>query len=135
MNSVVGDLRGNVERIRGMVEQADGLGAGGAIFPELAIPGYPPEDLVLKEGFVADNQMALSELAAGVGRCVAVVGCIDRDPATAQLHNAAAVLSGHEVVGVYRKVLLPNYAVFDEERYFEPGPTDPRLFVIAGVTV
>ena len=132
LNNVVGDLDGNVERMLAALEAADDQGCDVAVFPELAITGYPPEDLLLKPAFVADNRIALDKLAARTGRCAAVVGFVDsgRD-----LYNAAAVCAGGEVRGVYRKRILPNYSVFDEQRYFAPGLGAPQLFVIGGVKV
>jgi len=102
------------------------------VFPELTITGYPPEDLLLKPGFVADNRRALEKVAARTGRCAAVVGFVDpgRD-----LHNAAAVCAHGQVQGTYRKRELPNYAVFDEIRYFTPGEEPLQLYRIAGVRV
>ena len=134
INPTVGDLDGNVAKIVRAYEQAEAAGCDIVAFPELAITGYPPEDLVLKPGFVADNLAALEQVAARTGRCAAVVGYVaaDRD-----LYNAAAVCVGGRVVGTYRKRLLPNYAVFDEARYFTAGDaSDPyELFVIGGVKV
>ena len=134
INPKVGDLDGNVASICAAYEQAEAAGCDIVAFPELAITGYPPEDLVMKPGFVADNMAALATVAARTRRCVAVVGYVaaDRD-----LYNAAAVCAGGEVVGTYRKRLLPNYAVFDEARYFTPGDdSDPyELYVIGGVKV
>ena len=130
LNPVVGDLDGNVERIWAGLEQSEAAGADVALFPELAITGYPPEDLLLKPGFVADNREALDKLAARTGRCAAVVGFVDWDR---DLRNAAAVLAGGRVHGIYHKRLLPNYAVFDEQRYFAPGVRPLDLFTIAGV--
>jgi len=129
---VVGDLDGNVAAILAALERADSHGCDVAVFPELAITGYPPEDLLLKPAFVADNRAALAGLASRTGRCAAVVGFVDsgRD-----LYNAAAVCAGGSVHGVYRKRILPNYGVFDEQRYFAPGTGDPQLFVIGGVKV
>ena len=132
INNVVGDLDGNVECILAALDRADAAGCDVAVFPELAITGYPPEDLLLKPAFVADNRAALDKLAARTGRCAAVVGFVD---AGRDLYNAAAVCAGGEVRGVYRKRILPNYAVFDEQRYFAPGFGDPQLFVVAGVKV
>ncbi len=132
INNVVGDLDGNVECILAALERADAAGCDVAVFPELAITGYPPEDLLLKPAFVADNRAALDKLATRTGRCAAVVGFVDAGRA---LYNAAAVCAGGEVKGVYRKRVLPNYAVFDEQRYFAPGFGDPQLFVIGGVKV
>jgi NAD+ synthase (glutamine-hydrolysing) len=134
INTVVGDLDGNVQRIAAAYTAADAAGADLAAFPELAVTGYPPEDLVLKPGFVQDNLTALAKVAGVTGRCAAVVGFVDRGR---DLYNAAAVCAGGEVVGTYRKRLLPNYAVFDEQRYFTAGEaTDPlELYVVAGVRV
>ena len=134
LNPTVGDLDGNVAGILAAYDQAEAAGCDIVAFGELSITGYPPEDLVLKSGFVADNLAALGKVAARTGRCAAVVGYVasDRD-----LYNAAAVCVGGEVVGTYRKRVLPNYAVFDEARYFVPGDaSDPyELYVIGGVKV
>jgi NAD+ synthase (glutamine-hydrolysing) len=130
IDTVVGDLEGNVRRILDALEQAEDAGADVAVFPELAITGYPPEDLLLKPGFVADNLEALDKLAARTGRCAAVVGFVDQ---RRDLLNAAAVCAHGEVLGRYHKRLLPNYAVFDEARYFAPGVDTPVLFTIGGV--
>jgi NAD+ synthase (glutamine-hydrolysing) len=132
INTVVGDLEGNVDRILESLERTDAAGCDLAVFPELAVTGYPPEDLLLKPAFVADNQAALAKLAARTGQCAAVVGFVDsgRD-----LYNAAAVCASGEIKGVYRKRILPNYSVFDEQRYFAPGHGEPQLFVIGGVKV
>ena len=132
LNTTVGDLDGNVARILDALGVAEQAGADVAAFPELAITGYPPEDLVLKPGFVADNRAALAKVAARTGRCAAIVGFVD---AGRDLHNAAAVCIGGDVAGIYRKRLLPNYAVFDEQRYFTPGAELPELYVIGGVRV
>ena len=132
INTVVGDLDGNVERILAAYDEAEAAGCDLAVFPELAITGYPPEDLVLKPGFVAANRAALDKVAARTGRCAAVVGFVDADR---DLYNAAAVCAGGAVVGRYQKRLLPNYAVFDEQRYFAPGAAPLTLFEIAGVKV
>jgi len=132
LDLVVGDLEANVAAILAGLEQAEDAGADLAVFPELAITGYPPEDLLLKPGFVAHNRGALEKLAARTGRCAAVVGFVD---AGRDLYNAAAVCAHGSVQGVYRKRLLPNYSVFDEQRYFASGPDEPTLFVIGGVQV
>jgi len=132
INVVVGDLEGNVERVLTALERAEGAGADLAVFPELSITGYPPEDLLLKPGFVNDNLVALEKLASRTGRCAAVVGFVD---ASRDLYNAAAVCAFGAVQGVYRKRLLPNYAVFDEQRYFAPGAERLTLYVIGGARV
>jgi NAD+ synthase (glutamine-hydrolysing) len=132
INPVVGDLGGNAERIIDAIAVAEEAGADLAVFPELAVTGYPPEDLLLKPGFVADNLAALAKVAAATDRCVAVVGFVDEQ---LDLYNAAAVCHQGEVRGVYRKQELPNYAVFDEQRYFAPGRGATQLFGVAGVRV
>ncbi len=128
----VGDLDGNVERVLDAYRAATEAGADIAAFPELALTGYPPDDLLLKPGFVTANLEALQEVAAATGDCVAVIGFVDlgRD-----LHNAAAVCAGGEVRGVYRKCELPNYAVFDELRYFGRGRAPETLYSVRGVPV
>ena len=102
------------------------------MFPELTVTGYPPEDLLLKPGFVADNREAMDRIAAATDRCVAVVGFVD---AGRDLYNAAAICAGGQLRGVYRKRELPNYAVFDELRYFAPGDDPSQLWTIGGVAV
>jgi NAD+ synthase (glutamine-hydrolysing) len=118
MNATVGDIAGNAERIAADLERAAQAGAELALFPELALTGYPPEDLLLKEHFLADARRALEELAAAVAGTVAVVGFPER---AEDVFNAAAVLAGGRVQAIYRKVYLPNYGVFDEQRYFQSG--------------
>jgi len=134
LNPTVGDLGGNVAKLFAAYDEAEQAGCDIVAFPELSITGYPPEDLVLKPKFVADNQAALERFAVHTGNCAAVVGFVDED---FDLFNAAAVCAGGQVLGTYRKRLLPNYAVFDEARYFTPGnETDPlELYVIGGVNV
>jgi NAD+ synthase (glutamine-hydrolysing) len=132
IETVVGDLEGNVDRVLRALDRAEAASADLAVFPELALTGYPPEDLLLKPGFVADNLVALEKLASRTGRCAAFVGFVD---ARRDLYNAAAVCAFGSIQGVYRKRLLPNYAVFDEQRYFAAGTDDPDLFLIGGVRV
>jgi NAD+ synthase (glutamine-hydrolysing) len=133
LNLVVGDLDGNVERIVGALKAAEGDGCDLVALPELAVTGYPPEDLLLKAAFVADNRRALDRIVAASGRCAAVVGFVDHDGD--DLYNAAAVCADGRLVGVYRKRRLPNYEVFDERRYFRAGHGPPALFRIGGRTV
>jgi len=132
IDPIVGDLGGNAEKIIAALATAEKAGADIAVFPELAVTGYPPEDLLLKPGFVSDNSEALSKVAAATGRCAAVVGFVDEQM---DLYNAAAVCAGGEVRGIYHKQLLPNYSVFDEQRYFRAGSGVTQLFGIAGVRV
>src|SRR5580704_7670967 len=135
LNTVVGDLSGNVDRILGALSAAEHAGADICVVPELAIPGYPPEDLLLKPGFVADNLTALEKVAAATDRCAAVLGYVAPSADGPGLANAAAVCAGGRVVGTYRKQFLPNYGVFDEQRWFIPGRGAPTLFEIAGAWV
>src|SRR5262245_61201088 len=129
---VVGDLEGNVDRILAAYEAAEAAGCDLVVYPELTVTGYPPEDLLLRPAFVTHATEAPEKGAARPGRCAAIVGFpqIGRD-----LHNAAAVCAQGRIHGVYRKNLLPNYAVFDEQRYFTPGEDPGALFVINGVKV
>ncbi len=120
MNATVGDIAGNAERIRAGRAAALDAGADIVLFPELALTGYPPEDLLLREHFLADTAAALAELAAETHGLVAVVGYPER---AEDVYNSAAVLADGAVHAVYRKVYLPNYGVFDEERYFQAGPS------------
>ena len=120
MNATVGDIAGNAQRIRAGIAAARAQGAQLVLFPELALTGYPPEDLLLREHFLRDTAAALEELAAGVEGIVAVVGFPQH---ARHVYNAAAVLADGAVRSVYRKVHLPNYGVFDEQRYFAAGHT------------
>ncbi len=118
LNVVVGDLDGNVGRIAAAVEEAKRAAADLVVLPELAVTGYPPEDLLLRPGFIRAAREAVDEVARGCEGIVALVGApaFDRD-----LANAAFVCADGAVQGVYRKQFLPNYGVFDEHRYFAPG--------------
>jgi len=118
MNAVVGDLDGNRSRILDRVQQARSLGSDLIVFPELAVTGYPPEDLLLRPGFVRAARSSVEEIAAAADGIVALVGTpwFDRD-----LANACAVCAGGEIRAVYQKHFLPNYGVFDEHRYFAEG--------------
>jgi NAD+ synthase (glutamine-hydrolysing) len=134
LDLVVGDLDGNVARLVTAIADAEEAGCDLVAFPELAITGYPPEDLLLKHSFVSDNLAALRRVAATTEEIVALVGFVDRDE-NGRLANAAAVCHDGEVVGVYRKRRLPNYSVFDEQRYFSPGEEPLTLAEVAGVPV
>lgn len=122
INTTVGDLAGNSARIIATIDDARGRGANVIVFPELAVTGYPPEDLLLKPSFVTDNIARLREIAEHTRGIVAVVGFVD---AAEDIYNAAAVLADGEWVGTYHKRYLPNYGVFDEDRYFMAGDTAP----------
>ena len=120
INTTVGDLAGNVDAMSAWAARATEAGADLICFPELAITGYPPEDLVLRRTFVDDNLEALEELARrSAGGCAVLTGFVDRTDAG--IHNAAALLDGGAIAARYHKVKLPNYGVFDEKRYFVPG--------------
>ncbi|HET6665154.1 MAG TPA: NAD+ synthase [Acidimicrobiales bacterium] len=132
INTTVGDLEGNVQRVVAGLADAEAQGCDLAVFPELALTGYPPEDLLLKPGFITDNRAALDRVAAASGSCAAVLGFVDADR---DLYNAAAVCVDGEVRAIYHKRLLPNYAVFDEQRYFAPGSGTSPLVAVGGVRV
>jgi NAD+ synthase (glutamine-hydrolysing) len=119
INPTVGELAGNARRIREGVEASIEAGAGLVLFPELALTGYPPEDLLLREHFLADTGARLHELARAAKGIVAIVGFPERTESG--VYNSAAVLAGGRVETIYRKVHLPNYGVFDEQRYFKAG--------------
>lgn len=126
LNATVGDLEGNLARMTAMAAEATAAGADLVAFPELAITGYPPEDLVLRPAFVRDNLAALEALATATSSgCDVLVGFVDRTGRG--LHNAAALVRGGEVVARYAKCKLPNYGVFDEQRYFQPGADPLRI--------
>lgn len=133
VDAVVGDLDGNAQRVLAALDVASSEQADIAAFPELVLSGYPPEDLLLKPSFIAANRRALQYVAAATASCVAVVGFIDA--VGDDLYNAAAVCADGAIQGVWRKELLPNYGVFDEQRWFTPGTGDTPLFLVAGVKV
>ncbi|MGH8999010.1 MAG: NAD+ synthase, partial [Acidimicrobiia bacterium] len=132
INATVGDLTGNAAAIAAAYEAAEAEGADLVVFPELALTGYPPEDLLLRPSFVDAAADALAKIAARTGAAAAVVGFphLERD-----LYNAAAVCAHGSVAGVYHKHFLPNYGVFDEARYFAEGHDEGPLFVVGGVRV
>ena len=141
LDLIVGDIDGNVERILTALAWAEEKDADVLVLPELAICGYPPEDLVLRDGFVDANLEGLATIARATSTTAVVVGFVDRLPEEQKdddslgrdVVNAAAVLAHGEVVDVYHKALLPNYGVFDEARYFAEGRTPLSLHSIASV--
>lgn len=137
IDPTVGDVDGNAAKIAEWIGRAEAAGAELTIFPELCVPGYPAEDLYLKRHFVEANRRAVEELARGVGDTVVLVGFAEPVAGGGDhrhAHNSLAVLSGGRVRTIYRKNRLPNYAVFDEQRYFVPG-TEPLTVAIAGTAV
>ncbi len=128
VNVTVGDVTGNVHKIVAFIERARALHADMAVFPELAVPGYPPEDLLLKPSFIAANRAALEEIAAATAGLTAIVGFADAED---DIYNAAAVLHDGALMGVYHKHYLPTYGVFDEDRYFRTG-TANAIFELDG---
>src|SRR5918998_2177850 len=118
INATVGDIRGNARKVSDGIARARDEGAALVVFPELALTGYPPEDLLLKTSFLDAADVALRELASQTHGIVAVVGYPEK---AEDVYNTAAVLADGEVVATYRKMYLPNYGVFDEQRYFQAG--------------
>jgi NAD+ synthase (glutamine-hydrolysing) len=139
INPTVGDIDANARLILRFIERAKSSNAELVVFPELAITGYPPKDLLLKPQFIDDNLAALSQIARRVHGIDAVVGYVEKNinPVGRPLHNAVALLRGGQVATRHFKTLLPTYDVFDESRYFEPGQPSPaeNLFKVAGVTL
>ena len=143
LNLTVGDLAGNEARIAEVMDWAEEAGADVLLLPELAVTGYPPEDLVLRPSFVEANKQVVRRLARRSGKTTTVVGFVDvsngnrgaDDAVPREVANAAAILEGGEIRGVYHKVLLPNYGVFDEDRYFGVGTDPDRTWEVAGVPV
>lgn len=131
INPTVGAIAANVELIAGSIADARTAGADLVLLPELAVTGYPPEDLLLKRHFLDAAEEALEQLAALAEDIVVLVGCPHRRQG---VHNGLAVLAGRSVQKIYRKVLLPNYGVFDERRYFEPGPAG-ELIEVNGIAI
>jgi NAD+ synthase (glutamine-hydrolysing) len=130
INATVGDLEGNVRKIVDAIERARRRGVGLVAFPELAVPGYPPEDLLFKSAFIEANLRALDAVTRATTGLTAVVGFVDRRD---DIFNAAAVLHDGRLAGVYHKQYLPNYGVFDENRYFQAG-TEIAVFALGEST-
>ncbi len=122
INPTVGDIDGNVLKICDFITKAKKQNAAIVVFPELAVTGYPPEDLLLKPQFISDNLDALKRVQRETEGITAVVGFVDRNDG---IYNAAAIFHDGKLVDVYHKVYLPNYGVFDEYRYFKAGTKTP----------
>jgi NAD+ synthase (glutamine-hydrolysing) len=144
LNLIVGDIEGNENRILERLAAAESVDADVLLLPELAINGYPPEDLVLRPDFVDAGIDSLRRIARATGRTEVVVGFVDKasgpsagaaDSVERRVANAAALLGDGRIKGIYHKVLLPNYGVFDEDRYFSVGQDPDRIWEIAGVAV
>ena len=144
INLRVGDLDYNEARIAESMRWAEAQSADVLVLPELAVSGYPPEDLVIRDGFVDGNREVLDRLATQAGTTVTVVGFVDRssgehrgaaDAIDRSVANAVALLHDGDIRGVYHKVLLPNYGVFDEDRYFVAGANPEATWDIGGVRV
>jgi NAD+ synthase (glutamine-hydrolysing) len=136
INTTVGDFAGNLEKIVSSLERARQAGARVMLLPELALCGYPPEDLLLRPEFIEANRHHLGELAPHSQNLTAVVGLVDS--AQGNVYNAAAVLHHGRLAGIYRKCLLPDRGVFDQERYFKPGRADSIFSlddVLLGVSI
>jgi len=135
INPTVGDLRNNTKKIICFINKAKSYGVDLLTFPELAITGCPPEDLLFKPHFIKQNQKCLDELIEHTSDIAVVIGFVDSDT---DIYNAAAVIYNNKLVGVYHKIYLPNYGVFDENRYFQSG-TEYPVFIIynigMGVTI
>jgi NAD+ synthase (glutamine-hydrolysing) len=131
INVTVGDIEGNTAKIREFLQRARESGAQLTVFPELAVNGYPPEDLLLKTHFLAAGRRALDEIAKDVKGTVALVGFAEH---AEDVYNSLAVLADGELKGAYRKMFLPNYGVFDEHRYFQVGDA-PALVRVNGTTI
>ena len=132
VNPTVGDIVGNTDIVLRRIEEARAAKADLVAFPELILTGYPPEDLLLKPSFIHDNLAALEKVVAAARGIAVVVGFVNSEGN--QVYNAAAVAHNGKLAGVYHKVYLPNYGVFDEDRYFKPGRVCP-VYTINGVAV
>ena len=131
INTTVGDLDGNTAKVLEYIEKARQSQADIVVFPELAIPGYPPEDLLFKPSFIQSNIQKMHEVVAASSGITVVVGFVDSQ---GDIYNAAAVARDGQLLGVYHKMYLPNYGVFDEDRYFKAGSECP-VFVVNGIHI
>ncbi len=130
MNSTVGDLAGNSKKISDYIKKAVRQKADIIAFPELALTGYPPEDLLLKPQFISDNMAELKKISGRTHGITVITGFVDTEKNN--LYNAAAVISEGRVTDIYHKIFLPNYGVFDEHRYFKAGKRFP-VYNVGGV--
>nr|MBU1328032.1 NAD+ synthase [Candidatus Omnitrophota bacterium] len=130
INSVVGDLEGNSNKILSCIKEAASKDMDLIVFPELSITGYPPEDLLLNPNFIKENIRYLNKISKEIGDLVAIVGFVDEKKG--DIYNSAAVMHNKKITYVYHKIHLPNYGVFDEKRYFKPG-ADNKLIKIKGL--
>ena len=131
INPTVGDLSGNTEKIIQFIDEAKSLGVDLLTFPELAITGYPPEDLLLKTQFIVRNYESLNEIVKHASGIAIVVGFVDSN---SDIYNAAAIIYDNKIAGICHKIYLPNYGVFDENRYFQVGKECP-VFIIYGISI
>ena len=131
LNTTVGDFTGNRQKILKAIDEARSSGVDLLTFPELAICGYPPEDLLFKPQFIAENIRSLEKVVKASSGISVIVGFVD---AKEDIFNAAAIIHDGKLAGIYHKIFLPNYGVFDENRYFRAGSEMP-VYVIGGVRV
>lgn len=131
INTTVGDFTGNRRKILKAIDEARSSGVDLLTFPELAVCGYPPEDLLFKPQFIDENLRSLDKIISASTGISLVVGFVD---ANDDIYNAAAIIHDGKLVGAYHKIFLPNYGVFDENRYFRAGIECP-VYVIAGINV
>ena len=131
INSTVGDLEGNTAKVLDYIHKAQAIEADLVAFPEMAIPGYPPEDLLFKPSFIQANIQKMRQVVAQSQGITVVVGFVDSQ---SDIHNAAAVAHDGQLLGIYHKMYLPNYGVFDEDRYFKGGDQCP-VFIINGIHI
>ena len=131
INTTVGDFTGNGKKILEAIDRARSLSIDLITFPELAVCGYPPEDLLFKPQFIAENEKTLNKIADASKGITAIVGFVHEEKG---IYNAAAIVHDGKIAGIYHKIFLPNYGVFDEDRYFKTGKECP-VYYIAGIMV
>jgi NAD+ synthase (glutamine-hydrolysing) len=130
INTTVGDFAGNRQKILEAIEEARSSGVDLLTFPELAICGYPPEDLLFKPAFISENTRSLQKIVEASTGITVVAGFVD---SREDIYNAAAIIHDGRLAGIYHKIFLPNYGVFDEDRYFRAG-TECSIYKINGIT-